>query len=142
MAHPGEEFALRSAAGCGRSSAAQAQRDCPAAPPEVVSSVPVGRRARRAPPPPRPWPSSVPLEQSGGSLLPGPRRRSSVHTASMHGGAAQGNSLRKTPWVVVVVCVGGGGRERGREGVVVVVRTNDLTHVFLHTRQYVVSQSA
>ena len=52
MAHPGEEFALRSAAGCGRSSAARAQRDCPAAPPEVESPVPVGRSASRAPPPP------------------------------------------------------------------------------------------
>ena len=37
---------------------------------------------------PLPWQSSVSVERCGGSLLPGPRRRSSVHTASMHGGAA------------------------------------------------------
>ena len=57
----------RSAAGCGHSSAARAPRGCPGAPPEVVCSVPVGRRAKRSPPPPtRPWLSSVPV---GGVLL-------------------------------------------------------------------------
>ena len=71
MAHPGEEFALRSAAGCGRSSAARAQRDCPAAPPEVEASVPVGRSASRAPPPPRPWRrSSVPVGRRSAASPP------------------------------------------------------------------------
>ena len=94
MAHTLEEFALRSAAGCGRSSAARAQRDCPAAPPEVVSSVPVVRRARRAPPPPRPWPSSVPLGQYGASSRPGSLRRSSAHVAAMSGAVAVAASSR------------------------------------------------
>ena len=57
-AQQGEELLLRSAARCGRSSAAPGQRDCRAAPPEVVSSVPVGRRAHLAPPPPRQWQAS------------------------------------------------------------------------------------
>ena len=43
-AQQGEELPLRRAARCGHSSAAPGQRDCRAAPPEVVSSVPVGRR--------------------------------------------------------------------------------------------------
>ena len=51
-------------------SAARAPRGCPAAPPEVVSSVPVGRRARRAPPPPRPWQASD-LLRCGATSLPG-----------------------------------------------------------------------
>ena len=39
---------------CGRSSAARSPRGCLAAPPEVVSSVPVSRSVSRAPPPPPP----------------------------------------------------------------------------------------
>ena len=61
------------------------QTEAPAAPPEEVASVPVGRRTLRGPPPPPlpwPWQSCVPLGRCGGSLLPGPWRRSSVHTAS------------------------------------------------------------
>ena len=56
MAHPGEELPLKSAAGCSRSSAARAERDCP--------SVSVERRAGRAAPPPWLWRrSSVPVGQ-------------------------------------------------------------------------------
>ena len=62
---PGEVLLPRSAARCGHSAAARGQGDCPAAPPGVEDSMPVGRRAARAPLPPRPWPSSVPLERCG-----------------------------------------------------------------------------
>ena len=60
---PGRGVSLRSSTGCGRSSAARAQRDCPAASSEAVSPVPVGLRARLAPPPLRrlSCPSSVPV---------------------------------------------------------------------------------
>ena len=54
-APPGEECPPRSAARCGHSAAARGQRDCPAAPPGVEASVPVGRRASRAPLPPWCW---------------------------------------------------------------------------------------
>ena len=43
---------MRSAAGCGRSAAAQGQRDCRAEPPVEAASVPVGQSASREPPPP------------------------------------------------------------------------------------------
>ena len=86
-AQQGEELPLRSAARCGRSSAAPGQRDCRAAPPEVVSSVPVGRRARRAPPPPRPWQASD-LLRCGATSLPGSLRRSSAHVEAMSGAVA------------------------------------------------------
>ena len=62
------------------SAAARGQRDCPAAPPGVEASVPVGRRAAHAPLPPRPWPSSVPLGQCGASSRPGSSRRSSCRS--------------------------------------------------------------
>ena len=52
---PGEERPLGSAADCGRSSAAQVQRDCPAASQGMVSPVRVGLRALRSPPHPWPW---------------------------------------------------------------------------------------
>ena len=58
-----------------------------AAPPEVVSSVPVGRRARRAPPPPRPWQASD-LLRCGATSLPGSLRRSSAHVEAMSGAVA------------------------------------------------------
>ena len=76
-AQQGEELPLRSAARCGLSSAAPGQRDSWAAPSEVVSSVPEGRRARRAPPPPRPWQASD-LLRCGATSLPGSLRRSST----------------------------------------------------------------
>ena len=38
----------------------------------VEASVPVGRRAARAPLPPRPWLSSVPVGRRGAQLQPGP----------------------------------------------------------------------
>ena len=94
---------LRSAAGCGRSSAAPGHRDCPAAPTEVVSSVPVGRCARRAPPPPRPWQSSD-LLRCGATFLPGSLRRSSAHVEAMSGAVAVAASSRlpsrcqRHPW--------------------------------------------
>ena len=51
---PGEEFPMRSATGCGRSSAARAQRDCAAASPGGgVFCARAG--ASRTPPPPRCW---------------------------------------------------------------------------------------
>ena len=100
-----EELPLRSAAWCVRSSAAPGQRDCQAAPPEVVSSVPVGRRARRAPPPPRRLrcPSSVPV---GRRTSPAPHhgcdeglrtaqpRRSSARVAATSGAVAPAASWR------------------------------------------------
>ena len=46
---------LRSAAGHGHSSAAQAPRGCLAAPPVEEPSVAVARRSSRAPLPPGPW---------------------------------------------------------------------------------------
>ena len=52
------------------------------------------RRARRAPPPPRPWPSSVPLGQYGASSRPGSLRRSSAHVAAMSGAVAVAASSR------------------------------------------------
>ena len=63
--------ASRSAARCGHSAAAPGQRDNRAAPQEVESSVPVGRRASLSPPPHRPRPSSVPLGQYGATSRPG-----------------------------------------------------------------------
>ena len=59
---------LTNAARCGRSSAARAQRDCPAASPEVEAPVAVARRAALA----WSWPSSVPVGQSGAETWPGP----------------------------------------------------------------------
>ena len=53
--------------------------------------MPVGRRAKLAPPPPRPWPSSVPLGQYGASSRPRSTRRSS---AAMSGAAAVAASSR------------------------------------------------
>ena len=53
---------------------------------EEGASVVVTRCAPRAPPP-RPWQTSDPL-RCGAYSLPGPLRRSSVHTASKHGGVA------------------------------------------------------
>ena len=61
---------------------------------EEGASVPVARRTCPRAPPPRPWPSSVPLGWCGGYSRPGPWRRSSVHTARMHGGAALFAALR------------------------------------------------
>ena len=54
-AQRGEEFPPRSAARCGRSSAAQAPAKGLAAPPVEAPSVPVGLRATREPPPPWLW---------------------------------------------------------------------------------------
>ena len=45
-------------------------------------------------PPPRRWPYSVPVGLRGGYSRPGPWRRSSVHTASVHGGVALSASCR------------------------------------------------
>ena len=87
-APPGEERPPRSAARCGHSAAARGQRDYPAAPPGVEASVPAGHRAARAPLPPRPWPSSVPVGQCGESSRPGSSRRSSAHVAAMSGAVA------------------------------------------------------
>ena len=93
-AQQGEELPLRSAVtplrpgNLSRSSAAPGQRDCRAAPPEVVSSVPVGRRARRAPPPPRPWWQASDLLRCGATSLPGSLRRSSAHVEAMSGAVA------------------------------------------------------
>ena len=65
----------RSAARCGRSTAAQAPpRGCLAAPPEEVASVPVGRRTTRGPPLPPHWLSSsvaVPLRAVACSVVCG-----------------------------------------------------------------------
>ena len=79
---------LRSAAGCGHFSAARAPAGCPAAPPMEESSVPVGRRAKLAPPPPWLWRrSSVPVgrrsaARCGASQLPEPCGRSAVRVAN------------------------------------------------------------
>ena len=52
------------------------------------------RRTTRLSPPPWPWLSSGSLGRYGASLQPGPWRRSSVHTASMHGGVAPADVWR------------------------------------------------
>ena len=53
------------------------------------------RRSALAASTPWPWLSSVSVERCGGSLQPGPLRRSSVHTSSsMHGGAAPSSAAR------------------------------------------------
>ena len=85
---------LRSAAGCGHFSAARAPAGCLAAPLVEESSVPVGRRAKLAPPPPWLWRrSSVPVgrhsaARCGASQLPEPCGRSAVRVATTNAAAA------------------------------------------------------
>ena len=85
---------LRSAAGCGHSSAARAPRGCPAAPPGEVCSGSVERCASRAPHPPRCWwRSSVPVgrrsaARCSASQRPGPCGRSAVRVATTNAAAA------------------------------------------------------
>ena len=91
--HQERRFPRGVPARCGHSAAArQPQTEVPAAPPEVESSVPVGRSAARAPPPPRPWWQAsgsverrlrcAPCRTSGASPLPGLQRSTAARVAT------------------------------------------------------------
>ena len=76
--------------------AARALSEQPAASPEVVSSVPVGLRARHAPPP---LSAPPPAERCGGGPKPAPASPTSPHAGGKHEGGAPcgvGHSRRRS----------------------------------------------